>query len=206
MKFSLSETLKKFFGEHGLLELEGILETEQLAPLGTSLLSTVSGRNSWKKDPSLKKLLHKIEAGKLFSSLVRKTPIRIAYTQVITKKHLAELPEGTPSLEEMSSIFPILGGALLCTRAPTFSKEEEQKLPNLLEQTPGSVIFLSKDAPLPLKELATQENYLGLLVVFGPGSLRYKLSPLDPRTHDLKRIGLAFGDLVPEGEAPSIHR
>ena len=213
MKLSLSDSFRSFFNKNKILEIEDILpsaDIDTLDKITDTLLSKktkssfAEGRNLWKKNEQHKKVLSSSKAGEIISFLLKKKPVRLAYTQVLTGKADKELPFSEDhTLEDISSADPILGGAILCLRSSTEKNEED--LPDLLKQTEGNIIFFSKDHPIPFPQLLAQEGYQGILIVFAPHKVRYKLQPLDIHTHELKKHGYVFGDLLSQEEAPYLY-
>jgi hypothetical protein len=199
MRLSLSDSFKNFYVKNNLLELEKLLSEEEIATL---LKSPQKGENPWKQAPETRKALIKSGIGEVVSFLTKKRQIRLGYTLPLFSSTLPLFPKSY-RLKDISSVDPVLGGALLCLESSNTSLAES--LPDFTKQTPGSVIFFGSDYPIPFADIAAQKNFKGLLVCFTPQKARYKFEPLDPYTHLLKKSGYVFGDVLGEEETPYLY-
>ena len=213
MKLSLSDSLRHFFKEHQILELESLFSSQEIDLLLQELEalqgkktqeatdSWILRKDSWKHDEEIKKWISSCRIGEIAAFLYQKRPIRLAYTAFLSPMQTPTFTKPL-SLSEISSADPILGGALICLTGETSTP---LSLPHLTKQTKGSVLFFSSDHPIPFPELFATPEQKSLLLCFIPGQARYKLQPLDPCTHVLKKFGYAFGDLLLEAEAPYLY-
>lgn len=221
MRFELSDSFRNFFSKNHLIEFEEILSLDEadllsskidaLLPsaLGKTPLQCASnkelwaaGRDQWKQDPEIKKILLKSRIGEIASFLFKRKQIRFAYTQSIVTGSLQDLPFAeNHTLAEISSMDPILGGVFLSLNSPDESFEEEI-LPDFRKQKKGRALFFSATQPIPFPELFRQKGQKTLLICFTEQRVRYKMQPLDVHTHALKKLGYTFGDLILEAEAP----
>lgn len=218
MRFSLCEAFSKFFVRHQLIEFAEVLSSEEVdliekstkqgleKALGSKPLDLASntdlwmaGRNHYLVDGLMKRALLKSPIGQIAAFLYKKSPIRIAYTQAFFS--LADdIPIKEPfNLTEISSVDPMLGGALICFND---SEEKPQELlPDLRRHSKGHVIFFSSSCPIPFPDLFKQKGLQCLLIGFAPSRIRYKLQPLDLHTHALKKLGYVFGDSIEEKDS-----
>lgn len=223
MKFELSDSFHQFFNRHGLIEFEDTLSSEDLNLLATKLQSQLvhslegkpleissnvelwkAGRDLWIQDPTIQKILTKSQIGAIASFLFKKRPLRLAYTQTLLNQ-ASDMPlTQSFTLDDISSMTPILGGALLCFHSTTIDKEEGL-IPDLTKQRTGRIIFFSANKPIDFPSLFAQKGLHCLLLCFAPAKVRYKLQPLDVNTHILKKSGYVFGDLIKEKEAPYLY-
>lgn len=197
-RFVLSETQRTFFSHHSLLELENIVSDSDC----DRLLQLPQGtRNLWKESLPFQKILFKLSIGHMAKELFRKHPIRLGFTQGLctSKPFLSK----TTSLEEIASLTPIAGGALLCLSA---SPKELSPMPDLQYPQAKSITFFSSTTPIPFPSLWTDESLVAILFCFTPQHIRYKMQPADPYTHIYKKSGIVFGDLLPENECPYLTR
>ncbi len=223
MKFELSESFPQFFAKHGLIEFEDLLSPKELEELSSKLNEALvrslnnkpleistnqdtwkAGRDLWAQNPQILKLLTKSPIGSVASFLFKKKPLRLAYTQMIFAQD-TDIPVGQNlSVSDIGSMTPVLGGALICLQSPA-SYESEDLLPDLTKPRSGRVIFFSEKQQVPLPSLFAQKGLCCLLLCFAPSKVRYKLQPLDLHTHELKKSGYVFGDLIGEKEAPYLY-
>jgi hypothetical protein len=223
MKFELQDSFHQFFVKHGLIEFEETLPSKDLeilsdklqAQLSTSLRGKpieissneeifAAGRDSWSQDPSILKILSKSQIGSIASFLFKKRPLRLAYTQTIFNQAKDSPFKESFTLNDISSMTPVLGGAIICFHSPS-TYEEEGELPDLSKQRTGRIIFFSATQPIDFPALFAQQGLRCLLLCFAPPKVRYKLQPLDVNTHTLKKSGYVFGDLIKEKEAPYLY-
>jgi hypothetical protein len=209
MKYELSDTFCQFFMEHGLIEFESILLDKELELISSLTQKELSSSHSdpwnltppiWQKNSDIKKILFKSPVGEIASFLYKKKPLRLGFLQLISSHHKTPFSEPR-TIEEIASITPTLGGALLCLSSEV-PLETQSPLPDLSAPKKGSMFFFSNKTPIPFPALHEQKNLLCLLFCFVSTKVRYKLNPLDSHTHDLKRFGYAFGDLVKADQAP----
>lgn len=223
MKFELLDSFHQFFNRHGLIEFEETLPLKELDLLADKLQSQLAlslegkpleissnadiwkaGRDLWLQDPSILKILTKSQIGAIASFLFKKRPLRLAYAQTLFNQS-SDIPiNQSYNLDEISSMTPILGGALLCFHSP-ISHAEEGLLPEITKQRTGRVIFFSATQPIDFPSLFAQKGLHCLLLCFAATKVRYKLQPLDINTHTLKKSGYVFGDLIKEKESPYLY-
>ncbi|MES2200120.1 MAG: hypothetical protein V4489_08145 [Chlamydiota bacterium] len=223
MKFELSDSFHQFFNRHGLIEFEDTFSEEDLELLATKLQSQLvhslegkpleissnveiwkAGRDLWIQDPTIQRILTKSQIGAIASFLFRKRPLRLVYTQTLFNRS-SDIPlTQSFTLDDISSMTPVLGGALLCFHSSAVH-EEEGLLPDLTKQRTGRIIFFSATQPIDFPALFAQKGLHCLLLCFAASKVRYKLQPLDVNTHELKKSGYVFGDLIKEKEAPYLY-
>jgi hypothetical protein len=223
MRFSLSEAFSKFFFEHKIIEIAEVFSSEEIDQitqkieksfsfgLGKKPIEICSNEELWKvgRNPhlierNLLEILFKSPVGQIAAFLYKKNAIRIGYTQAIFSLKTDNFFSKNYSLEEISSVDPILGGALLSFES---SKEAPSKLmPDLKKQSKGNAFFFSKDYEIPFPHLLQEQGQKSLLLCFTPAKTRYKLQPLDLHTHTLKKSSYVFGDLIEEKDCPFLHR
>lgn len=221
MRFELSDSFRNFFSKNHLIEFEEILSSDEAdllsSKIDTLLTSSLghiplknasnkelwaAGRDQWKQDPEIKKIISKSRIGEIASFLFKKKQIRFVYTQSLVTGSLKDLPfSENHTLAEISSMDPILGGVFLSLSSPEETLEEEL-LPDFRKQKKGRALFFSAHLPIPFPELFHQKGQKTLLICFSEQRVRYKMQPLDVHTHALKKLSYTFGDLILEAEAP----
>lgn len=224
MRFSLPDSYYEFFLRNQVLEIEDLLSEQEtkdlceqteailLKKLHQKPLEVTSnleiwqkGKNHWLESPEIKKILFRLQLGEICHFLFKKRPIRLAYSQAFFTGNQQDTFISAPkTLEEISCSDSLLGGALFCLEAP--AESEKSTLPNLEMMKKGSVIFFSEKHQIPFPSLFAQKGFKAILLGFGQGSMRYKLEPQDPNTHELKKSGYVFGDLIQEDIAPYLYR
>ncbi len=226
MRFSLPDSYFDFLLKHQILEIEDLMtaqEAETLCEKTESLLVSrlhqkplcissnlelwKAGKNLWKEDPEIKKILFHLQLGEISHFLFKKRPIRLAYTQTFfTENKKDAVFSSSEILNNISCVNPLLGGVLLCLRSSDNQESITPLIPDLKATKKGRAFFFSEQYPIPFPELFQQKGLRMILIAFAPGRLRYKLEPKDIHTHDFKKVGYGFGDLIKEELCPYLYR
>jgi hypothetical protein len=107
MKFAISQEQREFFRTNGWISFADLLDPKELAILNTiKLLNRKKspfdqGRDLWRKDDDVKKIVQSKRLVSLAFELIQKKPIRLAFDQWI--------PEKCQELNEHSCINNLLG-------------------------------------------------------------------------------------------------
>src|SRR5689334_6697173 len=122
MQFALTADLRHFFEKHRWIEFEGLLSIQESAQLKQEADKTLnerfatqtenrflSGRDLWRDNPKIKKILFRRNISELASTLFNARPLRIAYDQYFPSSWE---PPGPYSLQ-MTCCLQKLSGALL---------------------------------------------------------------------------------------------
>jgi hypothetical protein len=223
MPFSLPDSHVDFFTKHQILEIEDLLTLEDAdtlcqilevllkKKLGQKTLQNTSnallwkaGRNLEKQDPNILKILSPLQLGKIANSLFKKRPIRIAYTQTLWTEDLKDsLFSSSDTLQNISSVSPLLGAIVLCLKS---TDPEDSALPSLSHLKQGNVFFFSEPYPLDLPKILSKSGIRAFLIALSPGNAMYTIEPKDPHTHELKKSGYGFGDTLPEEVCSYLYR
>lgn len=223
MKFELSDSFHHFFAKNNLIEFENVFSSDELNLLSSKLQNGLkqalngkpieiasnknlweAGRNLWMKDPSIQRMLTKSSIGSIASFLFKKRPLRLGYSQSIFNNASDHPFSDSFSLATISSMTPVLGGACLCFNSPT-TYDQEDALPDLARQRAGRIIFFSAEHLINFPSIFSQNGLHCLLLCFVPQKPRYKHQPLDVHTHELKKSGYVFGDILGEKEVPYLY-
>lgn len=179
MRYTITSSQLNFFRKEGQVEFEDLYSSIEIVSLKALLdqasAPTHSGRDLERDNPPLLSALHTPRLGQLAANLFVKKRLRIVFTQY------GPFFEGTLPIETISSMSETCGGAIV----------------NLAT---GVVTFYT--AQFPLDFAALQTPYL--FIVFATDRARYRLQESDPFTHQLKRLGYGFGDLITEETHPLI--
>jgi hypothetical protein len=225
MRFSLPDSYFEFFLRNQILEIENLMTLQDVETLckkheelllkhmnqkplnlASNLELWKAGKDLWKEDPEVKKVLFRLQLGEISHILFKQRPIRLACTQALfTGDKQDSLFSETENLQNISSIGPLLGGVLLCLDTPV-EQEALALLPDLKTLAKGRAFFFSGEYQIPFAELFQQKRLKMILLCFAPGKIRYKLEPKDPHTHELKKLGCGFGDSLPEELCPYLYR
>jgi hypothetical protein len=197
-RFATSSEQREFFSQHGFIAFEELLPPEEAAELGAclslhaTLSSYAAGRDLWRENPLVKKVVLRRDLAEVASALLHTGPLRIAYDQLL----LAPLPFTQPvSLHHISALQPMLGGYALALGAA------QTRTTGLLPTACGDALFFNASFPLPLDDLGGQPF---LLITYCAHKTLYTLQRGDPGVHTLKKLGYVFGDRIHSHTHPLI--
>lgn len=178
MRYSITSAQLSHLQKEGELPFEGLYSEAKVESLRKLVEEAPQegGRDIHRENPPLLSALHTSMLGQVASQLFGKKQIKIAFTQ--------RLPfyEDAASLEEVSSITEVLGGALI-------------------DLETGNILFVMPQTLLDLPNLEKK-----LLIAFSTEKARYSIQELDPISHWLKHLGYASGDRLSDQTHPLIHK
>jgi hypothetical protein len=224
MRFSILDEYVDFLSKHKCIEFEELLSEDEANRFNQAIERVLlkelkkksldqatnadlwkAGRFLWKKDAEIKKMLLKSRIGEIASFLFKKRPIRLGYDQAFFTTGGRDVPlPDLVNLKEISCIEPVLGGAIFNLSDHSFETAQPD-LPDMRKQKKGNVIFFTPDYPIPFSDLFQISHLRCLVVCFTLNRVRYKLEPKDLHTHDLKKEGYVFGDLLKEETHPFLY-
>lgn len=179
MRYTITSTQLNFFRKDGKIEFEDLYSSTEIASLKELLdqaaPSSKTGRNLHRDNPPLFFALHASRLGQVGVALFGKKRLRIVFTQY------GPCFEGTPAIEQISSMTETCGGCILDLQT-------------------GVVTFYNGQLPLDFSHAQTPY----LLIVFATDKARYRIQESDPFTHELKRLGYGSGDPITEETHPLI--
>ena len=192
MRYVITSTQLNYFRKEGQIALEGLFKEEEAYLLNALLeeeqTHRPSGRDLQRENPPLKKAMQFSRLGQIASHLFRKKRIQVAFTQFPPQSSIIA------SVLDISSVTEILGGALI-----RLSTDPLPPLPYLPANIGDAVIY-DKNFQIDFTSLSQPL----LLIAFTTEKGRYRLCPNDPHTHELKKIGYGFGDLLSNETHPLI--
>lgn len=229
MKFATNSDHRDFFRKNGRIEFEDLadLSTLPLSLIKKNICQRLAvpeqkfdylpfeklfsaGRDLWRNEPALKKLVLNPSFAQIVSELVEQKPIRIGYDQFFSKKpplissgsdHYEDFISQPRTLEEISSLQGVLGGLFLCLAS--------RKVPEASSFFPakeGHGVFFKADLPIPFPELANFPESSFLLIAYAKASTVYCMKPTDPLTASLKKAGYEYGDKLTDQLNPVLYR
>lgn len=236
MKFALAKDHHDFFKKHHLIEFEGLIPPIQLNGLNEALDKALAerldiasyqiknqnsqklflaGRDLWRVNERLKKIVLNPQFAAFASELVHTRPLRIGYDQYLQGVHAtlahpehqdayALLLKDSRSLAQTSCLTGIACGLMICLSSPP--KEETSTALDVFSLSAGSGIYFAPDYPIQYPVLAKLQGSRYLMIVYTQSFSQYYLEDRDFHTHDLKRIGYVFGDRVNDKQHPIVTR
>lgn len=233
MKFATASEHRDFFRKNHLIEFDHLLLPEQADLLVKGIENALAhrlkispekvkdtpseklflaGRDLWRENVSVKKLILQSSFGEIASELIEEKPVRIAYDQLIPKKpnfvysnkeeKYYSFLHTKHTLIEMSGLQGMLCGLML--RLSPSTQTAEPATPSLFSNTMGSGVFFRPDIPIDFLTLPQQSSYL--LITYCRATTVYTLQQEDSHPHELKKYGYSFGDKLTDALNPVIFR
>lgn len=229
MHFTVIREHREFFRKHHWIECDGVISQTELNRVSEAVPGVLAerlkasvpsndtfenkdfalGHDLWRDATSLKKIILNRNLAEIAGGLIEEKPLRFGYDTlfpaVLNKNNAYEsFLKTTPTLQEMSCIQGVLCGAMICISGT--QKQGEEALPStIFSRTPGNVVFIAPDWPLPLHEIYQNPGFVYLLIVYVKDKAIYISQPGDPHLHDFKRLGYNFGDRLKEPLHPIVY-
>lgn len=116
MKFAISQDQRELYRKEGSISFADLLDPKELASLNEGIKAVLipskrkspfeQGRDLWRKDENVKKIVQSKRLIDLAFELIQKKPLRLAFDQLI--------PENSEELNEYSCINNLLGMFFIC--------------------------------------------------------------------------------------------
>lgn len=225
-----------FFQKHRVIEFDDVFNEKQLAILleevdsalaarlqtepekishQTSLALYMAGRDLWRHNMTLRKIICHHQLGKIAADLVQQTSLRIGFDQLLpsraptsnvieNKDGLAQLLEKTQSLNDYSHLQGTACGLMICLKSDESISEEDQV--SVFSKKAGNVVFFDADLPVDFSKLENHSRSRYLLIAYTLANSMYILKENDPHGHELKHIGYSFGECLNEKLNPFVYR
>lgn len=209
--FELSTNQLNFFQRRGGILFEELLPENFFLELAKLASERQFSRNLWVNNQTFKKLAFYPSLVSLSCSLVKKPYLRMGFDTLLTKKKdLGSFFKDTLTFSLQNCFQPLSICVLinLSTEDITCTLVEKEKDPSSLILTPNSAFFFQPERfNLTFEDTEEEqipENPLLYLIAYAEKNSRYVLCEKDPHTHDLKKKGYAFGDLLKDEEHPLV--
>lgn len=198
MGFALTKEHHDFFHKNHFIEFEDLLSSKEMDPLEKAIDSLVTsedwihvGHDGWRREESIKKVTFHKGFAEVASSLCKKSPLRLAYDQVIE----GPLSKDPLNLIEASAIRKVVCGLILQLN-PTSSAESP-----LVPKKRGSGVFFS-----PFCELDFPKDCHLFMITYTEKVAQYVHETRDPNMHALKKLDYVFGDRLKGDTHPLLTR
>ena len=222
MKFAIAKEHRDHFQRSGSIEFENFLSADQLSLFNQAIDQSLSkrlgalnnkkesldqqflnGRDLWRGDEPLRKLIFQPYLAAVASELVEKRPIRLGYDQFFAVPQTSQLSasqEGayahflrqTASLEAISSIEGLLCGLMLCLSMadPKFVHAEDAEGADIFPTQAGHALFFQPQLAVNWGNLYRHPGQCYYLLVYTASLSQYRLNAGDPHAHALQAFGL----------------
>lgn len=223
MRFALNADHRDFFQKNNYIELEELLTPIQANLLRKHIERTLAARlqisiekltntpaaelfqvgyDLWRDDETIRKSVHKRAYASLAAELLHAHALRLAFDAYIQTSKQSSCPflETLP-LQEISCLFPLVGGLIL----PLKDLEEPcNSFPLPLKA--GNGLFISATLPIPWPQLFQTPGLHLLVVGFGQEKTFFRADTRDAHAIHLKKLGYVFNDLLREDLHPLLLR
>lgn len=217
MKFAVSSDQKDYFRKNGLIPFNNLLNESELVKINqgidemlkaqkkkhlTSQEQFSVGRDLWRQNEEIKKIVLGRRLSHLAFELLQKKPLRLAFDQLLPEASSTVLEKERyfkedVTFQEISSISNLQGIFLLCIK--TFGDETAN-----IEA--GSGYFFLPGTVFPFASFTPSKNCRFLLVGYGDPYSQYLHVTNDPQVHYLKKLGYVFGDHLNDSLHPLLLR
>jgi hypothetical protein len=151
------------------------------------------GKNLSLSSEPIRKILFSLRLSEIAFQLTNKRPLRFGFDQMWRIPHIPT----DCTIDSLSSVAPLVVGVIIALDERRGVKEE------MFPFERGSVTFIS-----PTLRLCVPQGDRGrfLLMAFAHDRPQYRFQPSDVHTHELKRLGYVFGDILKETTHPVLYR
>ena len=245
MKFAIAKEHRDFFQKKGMIEFEDLLSSDQLALLNRTIDEALltrlhqpqghlkfqlsealflEGRDLWRSNEQLRKLVCQPRFAEITSELIEKKPLRLGYTQFFPSNYEVQYGreykgiyrhfiQQNIDLQSVSCLENVACGLMLCLgrndpvkiEQPDF-KEEDEKGIDVFPWQPGQVVYFQPEVPVDWQKLSRHSGFRFHLIVFTEAYSHYLLRPEDPHTHFLKHQGYIFNGKLVDRLHPIVYR
>ena len=186
--------------EKGYILFKDLLSCSKVREVKESalFLGLKNQRNSWKLSELIKKQALHISLSSIASSLVRLKTLRFGFDHYFhDTESLKEFFNHSTTLSQLSSIDGLEIALII-----NLSQETESD--SLFPSCQGSGMFFNPKKPLDLTGIELAQGPF-LLIAYCKSGARYIFQPLDPFTHEEKKEGIEFGDILSSKLHPFVH-
>ncbi|MBI5273886.1 MAG: hypothetical protein HY860_02395 [Chlamydiales bacterium] len=205
MRFSISQAQIQFFRDRLFIEFEDLISPQQVALIKEETISNcvshpykeayLLNHDLYRKKPTLRKIITSPLFASIVSNLTNKNHIRLAFDQLLfsvppyeNRDLIPSMFSGRYNLEQISCVQGLLCGLIINIDAVA-------PLPNLPSKI-GNIVYFSSLWPIDFHELSIIPNQKYLIIGYAKEQAIYRHQPLDPATHELKKLGYVFGDTL----------
>ena len=205
MRFALTKDHLDFFYRNHYIEFEDLLTLEDVLSLEEAVEEVLTkrmgksrdpkkvylaGSHCWQDDPRITKAALSLRLAEIVSQLTKERTLRLASSQILSGNLSEEKVFNEPMpIETLCSVQRVSCGVIL-----HLSSSEELDDPQ--PKKPGSATFFSTRLPISFDYLTKTSQLTQLFFIYSVENALYTLTPTDPHTHALKKLGYGFGDHV----------
>lgn len=217
MKFTIDDEHLHYYRTHGFVEFESLFDAEQIATLvtaakglttGTAWERFLQGRDLWRKNEALLKILSQRKLGEAAVRLTGKRPLRIGFDQLFPAPVPVLAATETPyedflarkkSLADWTSLQGVVCGLLISLDG---GFDENSMLP----AQPGNGVFLSPEALINFPAFAKSKDCSLYLIVYTDSKSVYIYNRQDTHARAFGRLGYNIGDRLSDEKNPIVFK
>lgn len=187
----------------------------------SSLRSFVAGRDIWRSDDVVKRLVMQQAWAQIVYELTDQKPVRLAIDQYLPKLNTAGQQDKsahelesfltqTQTLQDVASLQGLLCGLMICLDSTYVTSENSPGEENARHTAPfplipGHATFFNPSLPFSFHDTyAVKGDYL--LIVYADNRAVYIHQTNDPFNHVLKNFGYVYGDRLNDVLNPIVFR
>lgn len=213
MRLQLTGNQRQFFQKEGYIEFENIFNKESLLHISNQIDQVLLDRNPklgqnsnpqdlfqisrdvWRNNSDIKNFICNRRLTEIISQLLLQNFVYVACDDVFrTFSKTGFNPYPHEALQNFSCIQPLLCTALIHLKGsvPSFP---------LIPKSPENIVIFAPDFRIKWDHFFSEPNQSFLLISYASKTASYLEKPEDPKLHELKKFGYAFGDRL----NPSVH-
>lgn len=246
MKFATSKEHRDFFLKNGWIEFEDLISNQQLTSMNqaidqvslerlkshskkkpplTAENAFLQGRDLWRSNPELHKVVTHIRFAEIAAELIGKKPLRLGCDQFLpTPIARTFSSEVSPyysiflhrhaALEKILCLQGVAAGLIFALSDRHDEPVIEEKTDNAISEEgidifpsrAANAIYFQPNVCVDWSRIYTHSGQRFYLIVYTNSSSYYMLQRDDPHTHTLKKLGYVFNDPLIDKYNPIICR
>lgn len=241
IKFALAKEHRLYFEKNQMLEVEGVLTPLQIQQLKFAIERSVAqaaflneslkklpaaakpfmaGRDLWRNDNLIKKIVFDRDLAKIAADLMGVRFLRLGYDQYFPNPAQGSgltLQNSSPSpyeeflkvpatLEEISCIQGMECGLMICLGSNEQSADQPSPLESPFALKAGNIVYFSAQKVIDFSQLLNRSGQDFLMIGYAAKTALYFTNESDPHFHALKPLGYVFGDRLNDQIHPVVYR
>ncbi|MEX1012983.1 MAG: hypothetical protein WDZ27_04740 [Waddliaceae bacterium] len=160
MKFAIAPEHRRYFEQHGAIELEGLLAPEKLEALRveTAAIDPVNGRDLWRKNQKIRSIVTSRAFGEIIWQFCDFRPVLLGFDQLFgssTNSEYQAFIQNPHSLDDFCHFQGVKASLILCLRGENSLDATFDGLPS----NPGAGVVYHSEYPIPF-HLMKEGRYL----------------------------------------------
>lgn len=234
MKVAIAKEHRDFFKKNGWIEFENLFNKDQFTQLKAAIDQTLAerlnipvdklfaassdstfmqGRDLWRSNETLRKLICLPRLGEIVAELVEVKPVRLGYDQFLpslapnkltSPSSYTQFLQTDADLQSLSSIKGLIAGVLIGLNESKY-KESFEGI-DIYPAAPGNMTIFNPETPFDFTALTCHPKQSYYLIAYTHASSYYLNQPNDPHNHALKKLGYIFNSKLNDKFHPLVYR